>query len=181
MRVDHSTGVVLPVVAASLMGAGSVLAFGLIASPGNAEVRSAEPAAQAAPVLAASTAPPPITLTGPVGTAGTGRAVLAAEPVRHPRAQRPTGRDPRTASARPVQTHQTDQAAPFVPAENVPPARIGPPPVTLVRELSRSGRLVTVRIIDPALATPRTPARPAARRSAPVPAPPSWRRGAVGG
>ncbi|MBK7622051.1 MAG: hypothetical protein IPJ14_05170 [Kineosporiaceae bacterium] len=99
MRVDHSTGVVLPVVAASLMGAGSVLAFGLIASPGNAEVRSAE---SAAPVRAASTAPPPITLTGPVGTAGTGRAVLAAEPVRHPRAQRPTGRDPRTASARPA-------------------------------------------------------------------------------
>ncbi|MBK7622052.1 MAG: hypothetical protein IPJ14_05175 [Kineosporiaceae bacterium] len=50
-----------------------------------------------------------------------------------------------------------------------------------MRELSRSGRLVTVRIIDPALATPRTPARPAARRSAPVPAPTSWRRGAVGG
>lgn len=183
MRVDDSTGVVLPVVAASLMGAGSVLAFGLIASPGNAEVRSAE---SAAPVRAASTAPPPITLTGPVGTNQTGRAVLAADPVRHPRAQRPTGRDLRSASARPVQTTQTPQAVrtvqtgPVVPAEDVPPARIGPPPVTLVRELSRSGRLVTVRIIDPALATPRTSTRPAARRSVPAPAPTSWRRGAVG-
>lgn len=190
MSVERSPGVVLPAVAASLMGAGSVLAFGLIASPGSAEVRAAEPAAS---VLEASTAPAPITITRP---AETGRAVLAADPVRHPRAHQAVPRTVRTDSARSWRAARTvpaPSATPFIPADipgdEVPPARVAPPPVTLVREVSRQGRLVTVRIIDPALATPRTtrpvgtrrPASTTASTPASTPASSAWRRGAVGG
>ncbi|MBL8930439.1 MAG: hypothetical protein JNL54_09985 [Kineosporiaceae bacterium] len=210
MVTDSSTGVALPVVAASLMGAGAVLSFGLI--------RGSEPpadppvAAPEAPVALASTAPAPITLTRhPAltatagGSAGVGQAAVAADPVRHrrvgdrARVKAPARTAPAPApAAAPRATGSAPTEPPPVtvgasrPVVAATPARTAPAPVTLVLQRGSNGHLYPVQVIDPAAdpqpiaeAPDTGAAAPAAAGEPTAPAPTAtpqtaWRRGAVG-
>lgn len=181
----------LPTLAASVLGAGSVvgmaMAGGVIAPNPAGLAARLNGGTAAEPVATAATAPPPIEVALPDPQA----ASVAQDPVR--RARTPGAGERRTTPSRtaPVAPRRISPAAPRPPeprpAEPAPTgsrfdavrpvaARVAQPSYTVVVERTSANRLVAVRVIDPT-AAPRSPRSPREKRAPGT----TWRRGTVGG
>ncbi len=173
----------LPTLAASVLGAGSVVGMAMaggVFTPNPAGLAARLNGGTAAePVATAATAAPPIEVQLPDPQA----ASVAQDPVR--RARTPGAGERRTTPPRlaPSAPRRSAPAAPrsVEPAptgsrfDAVRPvaARVAQPSYTVVVERTSTNRLVAVRVIDPT-AAPRSP------RAKRTPAT-TWRRGTVGG
>ncbi len=198
-RIQRSS-LALPTLAASVLGAGSVvgmaMAGGIIAPNPAGLATRLNGGTAAEPVATAATAPPPIEVALPDPQA----ASVAQDPIR--RARTSGAGDRRTTDRRTTDRRTTAQRiAPTVPRRSAPAtppatppraateptgsrfdavhpvaARVAQPSYTVVVERTSTNRLVAVRVIDPT-AAPRSPRPPRAQRAPAT----TWRRGTVGG